>query len=249
MKINKIRATQLRNNEHFMFHTEFKELVLSHGAQALKIQPQFETYLKLYDTEDEGIKKINKSAITAEIQKADKARDVIWQVLLKANAAALWDFDPEVQKAAKRLKIVFDTYGKVSSLPLNEQTSAVINVLQDLHGEYAADVAAVGAGRWVTELQARNDAFRALTKERYDETTLKTDVVVKEARAALDIAYKDITDHIAAYVLLEGAAAYEMFIRSLNTVVEKYTEILARRTGKKKTAGDEQPALNDTADM
>ena len=248
MKIAKIKTTHLRNDEHFMFHTEFKELVSEHGAAALKIQPQFETYLTLYHAEDEGIKKINKSAITAEIQKADKARDVIWGVLVKANSAALWDFDHDVQKAAKRLKILFDTYGNIAKKPLNEQTSAAINILQDLHGEYAADVAAVGIGRWVEELQARNDALRALTKERYDETTLKTDVVLKEARAAVDEAYKSITERIGAYVLLEGVAAYEMFIRSLNTVIDKYNETLARRGSKKKETANATSA-EVTAEM
>jgi len=118
MKIPKIYLQHFRNNEHFMFHTEFKELVIEHGAAALKIQPQFETYLTLYDVEDEGIKKINKSALTAEIQAADKARDEIWSGMLKINSGALKDFDHDTQKAAKRLKILFDTYGKIAALPL-----------------------------------------------------------------------------------------------------------------------------------
>jgi hypothetical protein len=247
MKITKINIVNLRNNEHFMYHTEFKDLVIEHGAEKLKILPQFETYSVLFDKEDEGIKKINKSSITAEIQAADKARDEVWSGMLRICSGALKDFDPEVKKAGQRLKIVFDTYGKIATMPLNEQTSAIINVLQELQGKYAADVAKVGIERWVNELQARNIAFRALTKERYDETTMKTDVVVKEARAALDKAYYAITERIAAMVLLEGAAVFEPFIRSLNTIIEKFNDTLARRLGKKK-AGDTTVAVEMAAE-
>jgi hypothetical protein len=245
MKISKLDTLRLRNPEHFMFHTEFKDLVLEHSAEALKIQSQFDTYLTLYDKLDEGFKKIIKSAITAEIQAADKARDIIWSDMLKANSAALRHFDPDVQKAAKRLKVLFDTYGNIAITPLDAQTALVINILQELHGNYAADVAAVGLVRWVAELQARNKAFQALMKERYDETTSKTDVVVKQARAALDESYRTIADRIAAFVTLEGAAGFEPFIRSLNSVIERFNNLLATRAGKKKTA--DKPVAGDTA--
>jgi len=236
MKISKISPAHLRNNEHFQFHTDFKELVTKHGAGALKILAQFDVYLTLYDTEDEGIKKINKSAITAEIHAADKARDEIWSGMKKMNTAALKHFDPEIQKAAQRLKILFDTYGNVSALPLNEQTSAVYNVLQDLQGKYAADVAAVGIGQWVTELQERNEAFKALRKDRFDEAALKSDVVLREARLALDEAYRVIVERLGAMVVMEGEAEFAPFIRDLNLIVDEYNGILARRTGKKKSS-------------
>ena len=234
MTISKIDNARLRNDEHFQFHTEFKDLVIKYGAETLKVKSQFETYLSLYEKEDEGVKKINKSALTAEIQDADKARDEIWNGIIKMNNAALKHFDADVQKAAGRLKIVFDTYGNISRKPLNEQTSAVYNVLQELQGKYAADVKAVGIEEWVNELLARNEVFSALVKDRYDETSLKTDVILKDARALLDKAYFTITDRIGAFVLLEGAELHEPFIRSLNVVIDKYNAALARRLGKKK---------------
>lgn len=234
MKIAKIEIGRLRNDEHFQFHTEFRDLVIKHGAEGLKIQSQFAEYLPRYEREDEGIKKINKSAITAEIQKADKARDEIWSGMTKMSAAALKHFDPDVQKAAQRLKVVFDTYGNLSKKPLNEQTSAVYNILQELQGKYAADVAAVGIEQWAAELQVRNNAFGALMKDRFDETALRTDVVLKEARSALDEIYRTIIERINALAVVEGVAGYEQFIRGFNAVIDKYAEALARRAGKKK---------------
>ena len=234
MKISKFDTSRLRNDEHFQFHTAFRNLVNKHGPQALKVETQFGEYLKLYEREDDGIKKINKSALTAEIQEADKARDVIWSSLVKVNSAALNHFDPETAKAAKRLKIVLDTYGNVAAKPLNEQTSAVYNILRELHSKYAEDMKAVGIDSWAKELGVRNENFNGLMEDRFDEASLKTDIKVKEARARLDEAYKDITARINAQALLEGEEAYAQFIRGLNVVIEKYAETLSRRVGKKK---------------
>jgi hypothetical protein len=171
---------------------------------------------------DEALKKIVKSEFTAKIHEADKARDEIYVGMAEMNAAALKHFSPEIRDAAGRLKIVFDTYGNVASKPLNEETSAIYNILQELRGKYAVDVATVGIGQWVAELENRNKAFENLVKERFDETAARTDIVLKEARAKLDDAYRTITEMVNALAVVEGVAAYEQFIRTLNAVIAKY---------------------------
>jgi hypothetical protein len=229
MKISKVYAKGLRNDEHFQFHMEIKDLIARYGAEALKITEQFAAYLQSYEKLDEGIKKIVKSAFTAEIQDADRTRDAIWNALIHMNAAALRHFDPEAREAAKRLKIVFDTYGNVARKPLYEQTAALYNILQDLQGKYAADVTAARLKLWVDDLQTSNIAFEDLVKGRFDEAALKTDVVVRETRAQVDEDYHAITRRLAALVEVEGAADYEQFIRGLNAVVDRYAATLARR--------------------
>jgi hypothetical protein len=171
---------------------------------------------------DEALKKIVKSEFTAKIHEADKARDEIYVGMTEMNAAALKHFSPEIREAAGRLKIVFDTYGNVASKPLNEETSAIYNILQELQGKYAADVATVGIGQWVGELENRNKAFENLVKERFDETAARTDIVLREARGKLDEAYRIIAERINALAVVEGEAAYETFIRTLNAVIAKY---------------------------
>ena len=234
MNINMIHTAHLRNNEHFQFHTEFRNLILKFGAEKLKIARQFEAYLTLYEKEDEGIKKIVKSALTAEIQEADKARDSVWRGMVKMNTAMYkHHYDPEVREAARHLKIVFDTYGNVARKPLLEQTSAVYNILQELQGQYAADIETAGFTRWVAELKVCNETFGQLMKDRISEAALKSDVVLKEARAQADEAYRAITKRVNALAEVEGPAEYEPFIRELNKTTEKFTAALAHH-GKKK---------------
>jgi hypothetical protein len=90
---------------------------------------------------------------------------------------------------------VFDTYGNVASKSLDEETSAIQNILQELQGRYAPDMALVGISQWAAELKARK---------------------------AVDAAFKQICDIINVYMVLEGEANYETFVRTLNEVIGRY---------------------------
>ena len=238
MKINTITLSRLRNDANFQFHTEFKELAERLSPEALKIRPLYDAYLPLYDKVDLALKKIAKSAITEQIQEADRARDEVWKGLVDTNTASLRHFDEEVRGAAKRLKIVFDTYGNIAKKTLSEQTSATYNILQDLEsGKYAPDVAKVGLGRWVAELKARNTAFAGLMRERVDEGSLKVDIVLKKARTQLDEAYYAIAERVNAFVVIEGSADYEPFIRKMNINISKFSLLMPVRKKQGKKGG------------
>jgi hypothetical protein len=233
MQIDRIDLTRKRNDEHFQFHVEVSELVNRDGAVKTKIETLFAPYLvTLGQIIDEAILNIAKSALTDEIKSEDSRRDNAYGALVTQNRVALKHFDPDVQTAARRLKILFDTYGNVSRKPFNEQTSAVYNILQELQGKYADDCDTTGITAWATELQRRNNAFSDLMRERFDETAGKTDVILKDARTELDRKYREITERINALAIVEGAEAYEQFIRSLNAVIAKYNAEIAARKGK-----------------
>jgi len=234
MKVEKLNSVNLRNDEHFQFVTEFRDAVNRFGVAALKCETLFDGFLALYAQEDEALKKIMKSAITAEIQQADKYRDKIFRGMVDASKSALNHFRPDVQAAARRLKIVFDTYGNLAQKPLNEQTSGVYNILQDLNGKYAADARTAGLTDWVRELEAANEAFAQLVKDRYEESAMKTDLVLKQVRAKVDEQYRAITARIEALTVVEGDANYSEFVRYLNVIIAKYAAAMAQRAGKAK---------------
>jgi hypothetical protein len=243
LKTKKIDLHSLRNDEHFQFNTEFRDSVVAATPAALKIQAQYDTYLPLYEQEDEVLKKIMKSVFTEDINAADHQRDITFRGMIDANHSALKHFNARTQTAAKRLKIVFDTYGNVAKKPINEETSAIYNLLQELRGNYAADVATVNIADWATELEANNLALENLVKNRYDESAAKTDLVLKQVRLQVDAAYHAIVERLDALSLVEGTPVYETFIHSWNVVVEKYNDIAAQRHGRnvKKSPSSPQP--------
>jgi len=223
MTIKKIYLHNLRNDAHFQFHTEFRDLVAKHTPSALKIAPLWGAYLPHYGREDEALKRIVKSALTRQIQEADAARDEAFSALAETHSAACKHFVAERREAALRLRVVFETYGNVAKKPLNEETSAVYNLVQDLQGErYAVDSGAAGISEWVSELSRRNVAFEELMKRRFEETGDRCDIVLKSERAELDGAYKRIVARINALSEVEGPEAYEPFMQTLNAVITKY---------------------------
>ncbi len=245
MKIETIHLNNLRNNEHFQLQTEFHKLVTESTPQALKIELAFAAYLPLYAKEDEALVKITKSAFSADIEEADRRRDQLFRGMADANLSALNHFKPEVSAAARRLQIVFDTYGNVAAKPLNEETSALNNLLQDLRTGYAAEVEQVGLGDWARELLAANAAFEDLVHRRYGETSQRSDLVLKEVRMQVDAAYNAIAERVNALMLLEGSPTHKEFIRRLNAVVEKYKNLLAQRRGRNAAkAGKEKAVLS-----
>jgi len=212
----------MRNDAHFQFFSDFRDAVTKVGAATLKIKPQFDEWLALFEKEDEALKKISKSALTQQIQDADKLRDDTFLGMVEITGAYLRHCDKALSEAARRLKIVFDTYGNIAKKPIKEQTAATVNILQELQGKYAADCATVKISDWVSLLATQNDALNKLVSDRIDETVAKTDVVLREARLAGDEAFKKICDIVNVYILLEGAANYEVFVKTLNAIIAKY---------------------------
>ena len=235
MKIDNLKTGNLRNDAHFQFYTDFRTIVERTGAPQLKIEQQYDAFLSLYADEDTALKKIMKSAITADISDADRYRDEIFSGMADAVKSALKHYDSNVREAAKRLKIVFDTYGNIIRKPLDEETSAVYNILQDLKGKYAADAETAGLNGWIAELSQANETFSTLMLDRYDESAARTSLVMKQVRQQVDDAYRIISERINASIIIEGETQYADFVTTLNTVIKRYADILAQRKGKKKS--------------
>ena len=232
MKIGAIHLNHMRNNEHFKFCTDVCSLIKRIGAAALKIEEQFATFVTLFEDEDMAVNKIRMSATTLEINHTDKERDSIFRGMVDAYKSSLNHFDEQKAKAAKRLKPVFDTYGNIAIKPLNEQSSNVINMIQEFTGKYAADCQIIGITDWVLALAACNDTMINLMHSRINELATRTDIVTQEARAKVDEGYRVIVERINALVIIEGVENYEAFIRKLNTIIAKYSATMARRCGK-----------------
>ena len=238
MKIEEIHFSRMRNDEHFQFMTEFKNAVAKYGgATGLRIQFYYNSFLNLYAQEDEAFKKIVKSAITEEIQTADQYRDRIFRGTADTVKTALNHFSEDVLAAAKRLKVLFDTYGNLAQKPLNEETSAIYNLIQDLNGQYRADVSKINLAEWVNELQNANKKVSQLMENRYEESAAKTDLVLKKVRLQIDAVYRNIIERTNAFAIISDADETDIFLefmRYFNTVIDKYRLIIAQRYGRKK---------------
>ncbi len=233
MKIKRIDTQSLRNNEHFQCQTEFKVLVIEYDPIVLKIENLYQgSYLPFYAQEDEAIFKIMKGSFTEARMEVDRQRDSAFRGMIHMNKAALNHFDSEVVASAKRLKILFDTYDNISDMPLQEETSAIYNLLQELDGNYNEDMYRVRLEDWKDKLQQDNDAYQALVKQGYEEEVSRTELKMKEVRIKVDQVYRQIIERLEALMLIEGESNYIGFVSRLNIQLEHYADILAQREGR-----------------
>jgi len=238
MKIDSFDTTRLRNDAHFQFHTEFNDLVSKENAQTLDVAALYNAYSQCYKREDDAMKRINKSALTEKIHEADKARDAVFVPAVELSRVMCKHFDQSIAYAANRIRIVFDTYGRLAIKPIDEKTSAIYNVLQELEdAKYKNDIKAVGLNTWLSELKSRNKAFETLVKQRVEESLTRSDIIVKSARQELDKVYRSIIERINAFVVVGDASKYENFIRCINVVIGRYAVKAHTRYRKNKSGG------------
>jgi hypothetical protein len=234
-KIINLVLYRLTNDEHFQAIYAIRSLIILVGAALLKIEKQFAVFAAAFDKEDDAFKKIVKNTLTEDIQVLDHARDDLFRGMADAVKSALRHFNAKVVASARRLQNVLDTYGNVAIKAMNQETSAIYNMLQEFKGAYAEDVATVCIGDWVIELEKANLAFDALITARDDESAAKSTLVMKECRAKVDAAYRDIVTRVEAFAVVdENPAIFEDFIHRLNIIIKRYNDAVAQRAGKAK---------------
>ncbi|MCY1723227.1 DUF6261 family protein [Prolixibacteraceae bacterium Z1-6] len=240
MEIKSLYLHALRNEEHFNYHTEVNELVLRFTVEALKIQKYYPAFEAALANESEALDVVRKSMFTGPIADADHVRDTTTLGMEDMVDAALRHFRPEVREAARRLKIVFDSFDGLTTKPYDQQTAGTDKLVELLETKHADDVALVGLAEWVTELKANNQAVKNLVGERYTDDSGKTPVKMKTARKQLDTAYRDVTRLVDALIIVEGPEAYEAFVGELNERIDKYNTRLNQRDGRNKKDNEEE---------
>jgi len=232
MEIAAIHLKNLRNGEHYQFHTEFNGLVIKHTATALGIETLYATYTHLLPDEYTALNVPGKSALTDNLTDADILRDTTYKGILDTVKAAHNHFDETKQAAAKRLLVVLDAYGNVADKPYDEETGALTKLTDELLNTYGNDLETLGIDTWVEKLQQQNNAFAALKKSRYSEDASKTQLVMKETRTKVDATYRAMVTRINALIIVNGDAAYQSFVNEINARIDAFNLILAQRQGR-----------------
>jgi hypothetical protein len=211
--------------------TEFRDIVHTKTPAALKIDTLWPTFLAHYADIDAALKKISKSAITDAIKTADAARDAAFTGISKFNKAILdYHYDPEWHDAAHKIDIVIHTYGNVAAKPINEETSAIYNLVQELKSEnYSAAVTLIGLMPWVNKLGTLNTNFESLIQERDRENEAKSHISMKTARRNIDDTYKNIVKTINSLIYLNQLTEYETFVDTYNIVVKRFNTLLKQQ--------------------
>jgi hypothetical protein len=236
MEIESINSQQLINPLHMEFTIDRERLFEKYNPDMLKVRPQYDVFHLWAGREDVSYKWVIRNIDTELKAEADHARDHALSGLAQGVSFLEHSLDPEVVDAAKRVKILLDTYNQptpVTKLPYDAETAAITNLLQELNGNvYAAYILRLGLGSWVTELQTRNQAFAALAEDYHDAQVQRPEFTLKEARQGVDHAYVDLTKQINAWIRVEGETNWAGFVHELNTMIRHYKDVVAQHLGR-----------------
>ena len=141
--------------------------------------------------------------------------------------------------AAWRLLPVLKGYGKMPHLrPQREKTALISNLLQDYDTTQAkADLALIGADKWVEILKESNTKYEELYRER---TVFESELekgITQKTREALYDEFKKLVNRINSLAFLEGEAPYKNLMEQINVEMKKAN--LAERPDRKKKKEDD----------
>jgi len=238
MKTIKINLPYLHNEEHFQFHTEFKDLVNLYKAGTIDIEDLFKAFLILYAQEYEALNVIRKTISTEELGKIDKQRNQIFRGYADGVKSDLNNPDEKINMAARRLQVVLDQYGNIARKTYDDKTPAIYKLIQEARTTYLADITLLGQMRWIDQLETINLSFDSKMKARYAEDVAKTELQMREVRLQVDKSYRGIADQLDALIKVNGVAKYEAFVKDLNVRVDRYNKIIEQRKGRNEKDDD-----------
>jgi hypothetical protein len=237
MKVTKTNLHSYRNEQWFQFYTEFNRLTGIYTN--LGLDEQLALFRSLYDKADEALEIIRKSDKTELISDVDLKRDHTFRGFSGSVKALANHFDQGKQEAVRQLQIVLKHYGVVNSLPHDEETAAIHNLLQDLKTTYSPQIALLGLGEWVEELEKDNNAFQVLVADRNTEEATRCSLRMIEVRKETDALYRQIIERLEALIVINGEATYTPFVNELNNLIKHNNNTLASRQGRGVAKKDE----------
>jgi hypothetical protein len=237
MKFRRVNLSILRNEEWFNFFREFKKFVEERSPQALNIEKLFLVFLVLYSKADEVMETIRKSGITIQISDLDKKRDDTFRGLITVITSYKHHFESTKRDDFNSLSPVLSHYGNLAKKPYNEKTAGIYNFIQELRENYNDIIKTLDLVDWLEELERNNQAFENAILERNRRNANKTELHLLDIRKETIQCYKNIIERLEAIMRIEEEDGTEnadriSFVKTLNTNLKRYVDILAQRKGR-----------------
>lgn len=230
-KIDKIRLT---NGQHFSFMSAFLTLMEEFNFEVAKISTAFSDLKRSFAEEDKYFKIPQNSNYTEQLKEADSKRDHCYGWLKRI--VTVWSetaFDSEAE-AAKKVKKIIDLYKIDTSKQYDEQSGLIDNFLTDISKSDLKDACkTVGITKLVNELRTNNNDVKSLLKQRAKELAGKQTGKLRAARLHCDEDYDMLLDIIEAFsITADDTARYEELIDEWNVTIERYKDMLNRKSSK-----------------
>jgi hypothetical protein len=213
-----------------------------------EVQQLFNNFHRLY-REEEGVYKRDAMAVeTKFIVSANRMRRNAFRAVKLIITAASLDDEPTIKEAAVLLQEVLHNYRSVTSVPMNEVTPLVHNMIEDLHKpRYITSVTAIGIGDAVDKLELKNLAFNDVYAKRARSQEISViQGRMGEIRPKVNRAFLALAEGINSYCVTnklagkaDSANPYRDAIVFIEGFIDQYRRILDRR--RSRTTGSDEP--------
>ena len=197
-------------------------------------------FLTAQHQEDEAYVIAQGSDLTRQRQEKDRQRDALYKEIKKSiDTFATLSIFPDRQEAALRMQPVMQRYKIDPDGGIEAQTVATEQWLEEQLANYNLQQAAqaLGIHESINQLKTLNDEIQQLTADRNDERSQKTTAELKTARAATDLAYREMVLMVNAQAIttsVDPASAamshtYEVLIKSVQETIRYYRQLSDER--------------------
>ena len=235
MKVKKIDTTKHRNSNHIAFVYEVRDKVEAADREALKIpQSLIDTFNVTVQQEDDSFKIVAKSEYSEVLAELDNKRDKSYTGFYASTKAYLKHIDVDKQRAAKRILIECDSFGKnLTKKDYTAQSADTINLMQVLRDRLYPDVELLNLVEWLDTVESDNNNFLATYNDRQAEQAEKNALArLKVCRNNTDEAYKNLVAFINVGGAIYGEALYNELINAINVSIDYYENLIATRKGR-----------------
>jgi len=238
-KLVRVETSRLKNETHFEFNDENRELFNRYKPAALGIQLYEAPYNEAVNNEDTALELVRKSAETPRIAAADVVFDETFTGMHTFLTSCLKHYNPNMRRAGENLNVVFQKYGNIGKLAYREELAASHNLTQDLRAR-PTDMGVIGLLPWLEAHEKAAADLLALLGERTGETAQLTALRVIETRRETDRIHQQILKRLEAMININGIDFVPGFVAEYNAHATEYKNTLAQHLGRiHKESGEE----------
>lgn len=244
-QINDLGTTRLRNEELFghVKKTLSSGRAMLPSEEAKVILDEFEVSVNKFD---ELLELSRKNSFTARQIEADQEFDKTF--VHAFEYARVMPYFPilAAAEAGEKILAIFERYGNFTQLGYTEEYAKGQNLLQDIEALGTDALTAANFTPWYEALALKHAQFSVLRENKQAEDTSTITGATKEARKAVEEAYRIFVKKINAMCIVMGEENYGPYIDKVNTYVAEMQTILKARTTRNANKKEEEGGEEET---
>lgn len=234
-KFVKIDKKALTSGQHYSFIKAFNNVAVNDDITNQKYIAAIRALHQALQKEDECLKMAQGSELTKQLKAQDLIRDhnLGWM----KRIVTVWvesGLEPEATAAAGLQRLV-KLYKIDVNAQLDEESGLIDNLMKDIVDtpDLWQATETLNVRRFVQAIDQANGQVKELLAQRGRESSEKVVGALKAARAESDAQYNALCDLIESFSLVaDDPAPYEAIIKEWNATIERYKDMLKRKSTK-----------------